>query len=234
MSYRLIEMRLHVRALIGDPDAKTVTDAQLRDDYINPSAIDWWRYFEDRPGFQSVGVAWLAGLRSEYLPMASSDRNQDVYRVTVSESLGGEELAMRRSEWNRVRWLQETEGAIGMPREWGAISFQNGGFGMQFAIYPLMSQQIYLYVYSKPSLAPLLSGDFDTLPIDPLAARFVSRLAAYRLGLDLKLKDRLLKAILAPFPRWARDMLELEVQLDRKGTLEDQPGAARHLVAAEA
>lgn len=229
MAYTLEMMRGHARALLNDPNADQLTNNELRDQYLNPAAKDWWRRFEDRPGQVTVGVNWLPGLRHEYLPVQSSDRNQDIYRVTVSLAFGSEELAMRRSEWNRVRFLQETEGGIGIPNQWACLSYANGGFGMRFALYPLASQLVWMRVYSKPSLSDLVA-DHDALPFDPVAARYVTRLASYRLGIDLGVSDRVLKAILAPFPQWARDELKIDIQLDRKAREEDQAGAQRHLV----
>lgn len=203
--YDLAAMRVHARFLMRDPNGDAITNNDLRDYYINPAYQEWWRKFEERPAGSAVSGVVNPGDRAVPVTLTAAKFNDVVYRTTMVDPIGGViEFSTRRSEFNRVRYLQETEGRRGLPREWGFNNAVGGGTPAQeIAFYPLADQIYTFNVYCKPALT-LLSADGNNTVLDPVSACCVTRIAAYKAGLDLKFKPEQLRAITRPLPRWVK------------------------------
>ena len=227
MAFDLTAMRSLGRVLIGDSDGSAVSDNDWRDIYLNPAYREWWRRFEHRPGNAGFVVLWTAGIRSAEVPTPAGKFSDEIYRVTAEVPTTGAEMSVRKSEMNRIRGLQESEHRRGAPDEWAAVPFVVGGaLGMTFALYPLVDQPYYIHLYGRPSLAALTAGT-DAAVLDPVSVRQLTRVAAYRAGLDLKIRSSRLEAIVAPLPPWVLAHFKIDLELDRKGRERDQVGYAR-------
>lgn len=206
--YDLNAMRAHGRILIRDPNGDAISDAEWRDNYINPAYEEWWRNFEERPGqLVGPGPATISpGMRTQGIPTPGGDFNDVVYRLTIQTAtvpLGREE-GVRQTEFNRIRDLQETEGRIGRPDQWAHAGLTTAGVPTHtFAFYPLPDQIYYVNLYGRPHVTLLGLGS-DIAQIDPVSQRRVTRIASYRAGLDLKIRGQQLDAIIRPLPAWVR------------------------------
>lgn len=217
--YDLAAMRTHARFLMRDPSGDAISNNDLRDYYINPAYQEWWRKYEERPAGSGLAGAVGPGERSVAVTLTAGKFNDVVYRVTMVDPIGGViEFSTRRSEFNRVRHLQETEGRMGLPREWGFNNLATGGTPAQeIAFYPLADQIYTFNVYCKPALT-LLSADGNNTVLDPVSACYVTRIAAYKAGLDLKLKPELLRAIVQPLPRWVKSHFNMAWLFEAKAS----------------
>jgi len=124
--YDLAAMRAQLRFLIRDPAGDAIVNNDVRDIYINPAYRDWWRRYEERPAGSVVNFLVGPGDRSVAIAGAAAKFNDVVYRITVLQPISAVELGIRKSEYNRIRFLQETEGRVGTPREWAAVPFAPG------------------------------------------------------------------------------------------------------------
>lgn len=230
MAYDVTAMTAHFKILIRDPGGNSLTDTQIRDDYLNPAYQDWWRRHERRRS--SIASSVNPGERQ--VSVASANLfNPNVLEVAIIDPTGGQiNLAVKRSEWNRVRWLQETEHRIGMPRQWAWNASVSGGVpDNQVAFYPLADQYYDFFVrWTGPPTA--LTTGTQTVLIDPVSARYVTRLAAYRAAIDLKLSDRLLSTIAAPARAWIEVLSNMRYNIEQKTLPRDQARDAKRMQAA--
>ncbi len=217
--YDLAAMRAQLRFLIRDPNGDAITNNDVRDFYINPAYRDWWRRYEERPGALAVAGSINAGDRSVPVTLSQIKFNDVVYRVNMVDPVGGTlEFSTRRSEYNRVRYLQETEGRGGLPGQWGFNNAAAGGSPAQeIAFYPLADQTYAFNVYCKPALTAL-AGDATNTVLDPVSARYVTRIAAYRAGLDLKIPMQTLQACALPLPGWVKSHFNMAWLFESKSS----------------
>lgn len=195
----------------------TITDNDVRDNYINPAMQDWFRRYERRPGSIQQGITTTASQSYDYIsaePDVSFLIERVARRVTPQEF-----VSMKRDEFNRLRFLQETEGAVNAPELWAAqyrydTSIVTTPF-IEFAWYPIPDAAYLVDIYGQLSLTSLSAGT-DAAPTDPISARYIARLAAYRLGIDFRLSSSRLEAIIFPLPAWVRAHDNMQRLFDSK------------------
>ena len=214
MAYDVNAMTSHFRILIRDPNGDALDATQIRDEYLNPAYQDWWRRYEHRRSFFSVQMS--PGDRTTLLGGTPALYNSEVREVNIIDPVGGTiTFGVKRSEYNRVRWLQETEAAIGLPRQWAwdNISYATGGPGI--AWYPLPDQVYDFFIRYHAAPAALTLGTSLVLT-DPVSARYITRLAAYRAALDLELPPRIAATIAAPIPTWVKVLFNIRYAIEGK------------------
>ena len=215
MAYDLAAMRAHARFLLRDPAGDAINNNDLRDFYLNPAYRDWWRRFEHRPANVPVVNLTNPGDRFAEFSLQAGKFNDVVYRMTLLDA-GSIEVGARRSEYNRVRYLQESEGAHGFPREWGAlVTVSAGSAVLRAAFYPIPNDFLEYHVYCRPALTAL-AGDTTAVVLDNVSARYVTRIASYRAALDLKLDPNRIDAIIAPLPPWVKAHFNIDYQSQNK------------------
>lgn len=216
MAYDVDAMTLHLRTMIRDPNGDMLTSAEVRTDYLDVAYKDWWRRYEHRSAAGAISVTLNPGVRS--IPIPGLTRyNPELYSVQVTDPVSGVEFGVRRSEYNRIRWLQETEGATGIPRQWGWANFSLAVTGPEMALYPLADQAYTITSNFGLNPSTLTSGT-SIVSITPVNARYVTRIAAYRAGIDLKLTPRILNAIIAPLPPWVKINFNMRYNAEFKAT----------------
>lgn len=215
MAYDLAAMRTHFRFLIADPSARAISNTDVRDSYLNPIYQDWFRRFERRPIAQ-------AGISNIGAPGEKSSSVTDTLVVNgILEHVtltGPPEQGLIRDEFNRIRWLQETEGASGQPELWGLDAKYAVGqnFPNLFLVwYPIPDQAYEFNAYVIPTLT-LLAGDTTAVLLDPVSARFVTRVAAVRAAVDLGLSVSRQRAIVALLPPWVRGAFNMTWLIEDK------------------
>ena len=109
----LTAARAFVRFLIRDPNGRAISDTDLRDIYLNPAADEWWARFERRPGSSLVSLTYTANATSYDVGLTGIVIDPAT-RIEAVELVAGT-AQLRRSEWNVIRALQESEGATGTP-----------------------------------------------------------------------------------------------------------------------
>src|SRR5947209_4727738 len=112
----LTAARAFVRFLIRDPNGRAISDTDLRDIYLNPAADEWWARFERRPGSSLVSLTYTANATSYDVGLTGIVIDPAT-RIEAVELVAGT-AQLRRSEWNVIRALQESEGATGTPIAW--------------------------------------------------------------------------------------------------------------------
>jgi hypothetical protein len=202
MPYDLAAMRADFRFYLDDR-TPVIADIDVRDKYLNPVARDWIRRFERRPGFMQGTFLTDPGVRVTQIGAGE-------FVEHVTQLISGREEGLQRDEFLRLRFLQETEGATGRPRQFGyARTLASGLPLIEVALYPIPDDFYELRTYGLPLFTPL-AGDTSALPLDPISARYVTRLAAYRAAIDLRRARTRILAIIQPLPEWARAQLNLQ------------------------
>ena len=217
----LTEARAQVRLMIRDPNGRAISDNSLRDDYINPSYLDWWLRFERRPSYVlGAGTVYTANSLFVFYSAGSGTFIDPSFRIEALEiSTGTRQVT--RAQWNKVRKLQETEGATtgtaGGVGVWaGTYLYASGTADFAVAFYPVPTVGVTFQLFGgfPPSTAfgpnLFLSLGTDLMNVDPLAARWICRLAAHRASVALNRPAPSFRAILAGMPEDAAAFIKAD------------------------
>lgn len=119
MAFNFGNYKTFIRHLIGDPQGLALGDGDMLN-YLNPTYREWYYRFERRPG----------DFQSNFLVAGSTDAfaidNSGAIIEHCTAIVSGVEGALKQSEYNRLRYLLSTEGAVGPPDQWGQIKFDDG------------------------------------------------------------------------------------------------------------
>lgn len=225
MPFDLAANRTFIRFLISDPNGDAISDAVLRDTWLNPTLVDWWQRFERRPAAQLDSQIALFSMfdKTAVSTSLSIDTSATLEAFFVQPQTSGGTLILGRGDFNRIRYNQETEGRTGIPTEIG-LSFiyndasQPGLLTLLLACYPIPSEDCRILAYGAGKVT-LLAADATAAPVAPTSAYYVSRLCAYRIATALELPQQRIGAIVAGLPEW----VTTAYNIDRKLSLPDAP-----------
>ena len=210
MPFDVTAMTAKARFMIRDPSGRAIDDTDVLT-YLNLAYDDWWTRFERRPGGAFLtGFSYTAN--ATFVALGIGNVTPQVRVEAVVLQTGSAQV--RRAEWNAIRALQESEGAIGTPTDWaGLYSVVSGVAEFYIAFYPIPSVTTIADVFG--GLAPSLAGvslvnPTDTVATDPLTARWITRLASYRMAVALGLDHSRVEATLTGMPRWVKAVLKID------------------------
>jgi len=215
MPYNLGAMRSHFRFLIRDPNGDALTNNEVRDNYLLPAHQEYWRRFVRFPFLTLFTQAVALGDELVVFPVALFNTEIEYCLRDIG---GGNFAGLQRDEFNRIRYLQETEGATGAPSIYAPMRSSSAGAATTtVAIYPIADAAYSLDLYVEPVAAPAtLPFDSSVLTADPVSARYVTRLAAYRAAVDLRLAPHIVRATVESLPRWLKTAFNIQHGFDDK------------------
>lgn len=222
MAYDNTAVRAMIRFLVRDPNADAINDTDLHNNYVLPAWQDWWFRFERRPRQNMPGTVPLTLGAGERSVAFSSTQIPFIELVEAVALIGyddgfGNTIAfspsvshdLTRTDFSRIRYLQESEGAVGEPRIWGA-QISDGPIVTAW-VYPLpdagnnppTTAGYTVQIFGR-GIAALTSGATVAMATDPVSARYVTRIAAFNLARSMGLPEKKRRAILAGLPGWVR------------------------------
>lgn len=225
-------VRALIRFLVRDPNADAINDTDLHNNFVLPAWRDWWFRMERRPRLLLPGSGVLQlgpDSRSGAFGTGGVPYIELIEAATLSgydDGSGGlipfvpaVDHDLTRTDLNRIRYLQESEGAVGEPRNYASqvvgSSLTSGTVYLWF--YPISDAgnnppttagyQVVAYGRGNATLA---SGATVCMTTDPVSSRYVARMAAFNLARYLDVPVRKRNAILIGMPRWVRVHFDID------------------------
>jgi len=225
MAYDYAAQEAHARILFRDQD--TLNPAFSAADFLSLYQETWFDYF------QRFGI--FVQVTSPDVTLAASDLGVDDFSGAVSNTQGLDIQAinvkfsgdtfytpMGLSSWQRVLYLQTTEGQAGRARIAG-VRFENprdpslDRWPMRIYFYPIpgggTGAPAPWHLVARRH--PALPGDAgtDQLQIDPVHARYLVRIVAARAAVKLGHPSEYVRWIVGPVEQWFAEALQMNQYL---------------------